>query len=492
MSDISEIETKRLKREVLVRLIKAFMTDNFAENVRLIPYDMRPKGSEVPFRCCVYKERAVLRSRTIAGLGFAMEDDDERTLLSDFAKQALTREHPEPEPLTVLQNACKGCPSSRVFVTELCQNCVDKPCMKACKFGALHNNGKRSVIDSEKCKKCGLCMNACPYHAIVKTIVPCEEACPVGAIAKGEDGLAHIDKEKCISCGKCVSACPFGAPHAKSQIIDILRNIKEGKEVIALIAPALIGHLPCKPEQIQDAFKKIGFSQVYEVAQGADITAKTEAKDFEERLEAGQAFMTTSCCAGYNELVKKHLPEIKPFVSDAKTPLYYTAELVKKQHPNAVTVFISPCFAKRREVLDNPNVNYLMNFEELGATFIAMGIEIDICEEKEFDYHSSTEAREFALSGGVARSVLAAWKGEEGAVKPVIINGLDKASIRNLKVYAKTGKCPEGNLVEIMCCPGGCIAGNACLGSLKDAFKKVKDYGAQGESLKDERKTINE
>lgn len=486
-----ELETKRIKREILVRIIKAFMSDNYEENVRLIPYDMRPKGSEVPFRCCIYKERAIIRSRTIAGLGFAMEDDDEKTLLSDFAKKSLERKHPEPEPLTVLQNACKGCPSAKVFVTELCQNCVAKPCMRACRFGAITNDGQRSVIDNEKCKKCGLCMAACPYKAIVKTIVPCEEVCPVGAIAKGEDGLAHIDSEKCISCGKCVSACPFGAPHAKSQVIDILKNIKEGKEVIALIAPALIGHLPCKPEQIQDAFLKIGFSSVYEVAQGADITAKTEAKDFQERLEEGAPFMTTSCCAGYNELVKKHLPEIKPYISDAKTPLYYTAEMVKKEHPNAITVFISPCFAKRREVLDNPNVNYLLNFEEVGAIFVALGIEIDACDEKEFNYKSSKEAREFALSGGVARSVLASWKGEVDAVKPVIIDGLDKAAIRNLRAYAKTGKCPDGNLLEIMCCSGGCIAGNACLGSLKDAFKKITDYGNKGPTLKEERPKEN-
>ena len=487
-----ELETKRIKREILIRIIKAFMSDNYAENVRLIPYEMRPKGSEVPFRCCIYKERAILRSRTIAGLGFAMEDDDEQTLLSDFAEKALTREHPEPEPLTVLQNACKGCPSAKVFVTELCQNCVAKPCMKACRFGAISNDGHRSVIDSNKCKKCGLCMAACPYRAIVKTIVPCEEACPVGAIAKGEDGLAHINNDKCISCGKCVSACPFGAPHAKSQVIDILKNIKQGKEVIALIAPALIGHLPCKPEQIQESFRKIGFSAVYEVAQGADVTAKTEAKDFQERLENGAPFMTTSCCAGYNELVKKHMPEIKPYVSDAHTPLYYTAEIVKKEHPNAVTVFISPCFAKRREVLDNSNVNYLLNFEELGAIFVAMGIEIDACDEKMFAYQSSKEAREFALTGGVARSVQAAWKGEEGAIKPVVISGLDKASIRNLKVYAKTGKCPEGNLIEVMCCPGGCIAGNACLGSLKDASKKITDYGNKSQSLETERKIKND
>ncbi|MGN0919268.1 MAG: monomeric [FeFe] hydrogenase [Alphaproteobacteria bacterium] len=483
MNNPSELETKRLKREVLVRLIKAFLSENFEENTRLIPYEMRPKFSEVPYRCCTYKERGILRARTLAGLGFSIEEDDEKTLLSTYAKQALERQHPDPNPLTVVESACHSCPSSRIYVTELCQNCVARPCMNTCRFGAISHVNGRSHIDPEKCKKCGMCMAACPYGAIVKTVVPCENVCPVGAIAKDEHGFARIDMDKCISCGKCVSACPFGAVHAKSQIIDILKNIKQGKEVIALIAPALIGHLPCTPEQIQDALKKIGFSKVYEVAQGADITTTVEAKDFKERLENGAPFMTTSCCAAYNELVKKHLPEIKPYVSDAHTPMYYTAELVKKEHPNAVTVFVSPCFAKRREALDTPNVNYLMNFEELGATLVAMGIEIDTCLEKSFDYASSKEAREFALSGGVARSVQAAWTGDKEAVKPVVVNGLDKAAIRDLRIYAKTGKCPAGNLLEIMCCPGGCIAGNACLGSLKEAFKKVKEYGEKGQSL---------
>jgi len=479
----TELETKRLKREVLVRLIKAFLSDDFSANARLIPFDMRPKYSEVPFRCCIYKERGILRARTLAGLGFSIEEDDETISLAEYAKKSLERPRPDSNPLTVVESACHSCQASRVYVTDLCQNCVARPCMNTCRFGAIsHVNGK-SVIDPEKCKKCGMCMAACPYGAIVKTVVPCENACPVGAIAKDERGFARIDTEKCISCGKCVTACPFGAVHAKSQVIDVLRRIKEGKEVIALFAPALVGHLPCTPEQIQDALLKIGFSYVYEVAQGADVTTLTEAKDFAERLAQGAPFMTTSCCAGYNELVKKHLPEIKPYVSDAHTPLYYTAEIAKKEHPDAVTVFISPCFAKRREVLDNPNVNYLLNFEELGAILIAMGIEIDTCETKEFSYQSSSEAREFALSGGVAKSVQAAWKGEPDAIKPVIINGLDKTSIRDLRLYAKNGNCPSGNLIEVMCCPGGCIAGNACMGSFKEAFKKVKDYGEKGQSI---------
>ena len=80
-----------LKKEILVDIIKAFDSDNFAENTRLIPYDMRPKGAEVPYRCCIYKERAILKDRAIAGLGFQIEEDDERKSLATYATEALER-----------------------------------------------------------------------------------------------------------------------------------------------------------------------------------------------------------------------------------------------------------------------------------------------------------------------------------------------------------------------------------------------------------------
>ena len=80
-----------LKKEILVRLIKAYLSDNFEEKTRLIPYDMRPKGMEVPYRCCVYKERAIIKDRTIAGLGFQIEEDDETVSLATYAKKAQER-----------------------------------------------------------------------------------------------------------------------------------------------------------------------------------------------------------------------------------------------------------------------------------------------------------------------------------------------------------------------------------------------------------------
>ena len=480
-------QTSHLKREILVRLIKSFLSENFEENTRLIPYDMRPKGHEVPYRCCIYKERAILRDRTVAGLGLSIEETEDSELLSELAKKSLARKEPEEHPLTVLTTACKGCVPARIYVTDLCQGCVARPCVNTCKFGAISVINGKSVIDSAKCKNCGMCAQVCPYQAIQKIIVPCENACPVGAIAKGDDGHAKIDFEKCISCGKCVAACPFGAVHEKSQIIDVLKSIKESKKsgnrkVIAMVAPAIMGQLPCTPKQLKKAIMMLGFDEVYEVAQGADVTTKTEAAEFIGRLENGAEFMTTSCCAGYNELVDKHIPEMKPFRSDTKTPMYYTAEIVKKDYPDAVTVFFSPCVAKRREALQNPNVDYVLNYEEVGAWFIALGIQVAECGESEFKAESSSEARNYAVTGGVAKAVQTLLP-EEIPAHPVVIDGLNKQSIRDLKKYAKNGLCELGNLIEVMACTGGCLGGNATVNAYKPALKQLTNYVNSSKSL---------
>ena len=475
-------ETKQLKREILVKIIRAFLSSDFEEGVRLIPYEMRPKGSEVPYRCCIYKERAILKHRTIAGLGISIEDDDEQTLLSSYAKEAIKRDMPDENTLTVLEAACKGCVPNRVFVTNLCQGCVARPCINSCNFDAISIIDGKSVIDGAKCKACMKCVNVCPYNAIVKVRVPCEDSCPVLAIPKDENGNAKIDFKKCISCGKCVNGCPFGAVHEKSQVIDILKRIKSGKKVIVMMAPAIVGQLPCTATQLHTAVKKIGFSEVYEVAQGADVTSRHEAEDFKTRMERGDEFMTTSCCAGYNELVKKHLTEILPFVSDSKTPLFYTTEIVKKEHPDSITVFFSPCVAKRKEVQQNPDIDFVISFEELAAIFIAMDIKVETCAETEFTNEASREGRNFALSGGVAKAVEALVE-DDLIIKTHHVNGLNKDSIRNLKKFANEGECQFGNLIEVMSCEGGCIAGNATINSLKPAFKKVSAYGESGKPL---------
>ena len=183
------------------------------------------------------------------------------------------------------------------------------------------------------------------------------------------------------------------------------------------------------------------------------------------------------------ELVKKHLPEIKPFVSETHTPLYYTAEYVKQTIPDAVTVFIGPCVAKRAEGDDNPNVDFVMSFEELGALFMAKKIEVSECDEAQYNVESSKQARNFGVTGGVTEAVKKALK-DERMVKPLVISGLNKETIKQLKIYAQTNSCENGcNLIEVMCCSGGCIAGNATINNVKTAQKQIKDNIADSKEI---------
>ena len=389
-------------------------------------------------------------------------------------KEALERKEISNNHLTVIDTACKGCVPSKVYVTDLCQGCVARACEKTCRFGAVSIDSGRSHIDGTKCKNCGMCISACPYNAIVRLIVPCEQACPVGAISKGENGTATINHETCVSCGKCVAACPFGAVNEKSNIIDVLKSIKSGQKVIAMLAPAIVGQFPGTVYQLRTAMIKAGFFDVYEVAQGADITTRNEAKEFGLRMQEGNPFMTTSCCAGYNSLVKKHLQEIKPFVSETKTPLFYTAKIIKEKFPDSMTVFISPCVAKRVEVHENPAINYVLNADELGAIFIGKGIEILEMEESAFNTESSKQGRNYSTTGGVAGAVMC-LSPDNIKPQPYIVNGLDKDSIKQLRQFAKNKNCPDGNLIEVMFCEGGCIGGNSTISDPKIAKKIIKN-----------------
>lgn len=482
--------TANLKREVLVKLIRAFLSENFEKNTDKIPFEMRPKDSDVPYRCCIHKERAILRSRTIATLGFAIEEDDEQKHLSEYAKEASQRENiTDKKVLTFVDTACKGCVPSRVYITNLCQGCVARHCIHSCKFGAISMKNGKAVIDGEKCKNCGMCINACHYKAIVKLHVPCEEACAVGAITKKESGVAVVDYDKCISCGHCISACPFGAIHEKSQIIDILKHIKSNKRVVAMIAPSVVGQLPCSIEQLKTGLLQAGFSSVEEVALGADLTAIHEAKDFKERMEKNDDFMTTSCCAAYKELVKKHIPEMQQFVSDTPTPMHFTAEFVKQQDPDCISVFIGPCVAKRFEGLNDDLVDYVMSFEEMGALFIALKIELANLDATAFEDPACDEGRRFGISGGVSKSVVAA-NNSDYEVQPVLINGLNKDTKRQLTNYAKKGNCPDGNLVEVMICEGGCVNGAGVINTVKATTKKINEFSDNSKKLKEKHQDI--
>lgn len=469
--------TSHIKREILVRIARLQFEGKLETGVHFIPREMTPQNS-TSFRCCIYHDREIIRMRVMARLGHSVEDYDEEKNLASYAKEALAREKPTEPMLTVLDEACNACVKSHFMVTNACQACVARPCMVNCAKKAVTISSGRAHIDSEKCVNCGICMQNCPYHAIIKIPVPCEEACPVNAITKNEFGKERIDYSKCIYCGACMRDCPFGAMMDKSQMVDVIKNIMQGKKVVALYAPAIAAQFRAKPGQLEGALLKAGFTKSFEVALGADITASKEAHEFEERMEKGAHLMTTSCCPAYVRAVQIHVPELKPCVSDTRSPMHYTAELAKKENSDYVTVFIGPCLAKRKEGLDDKYVDYVLSAEEIGALFVAKYIDIGECDAVPALTEPTSSGRNFAQSGGVAEAVKIRLKHPE-KLKSGIINGLDRTGMKLLTQYGKTAQADvysEANLVEVMACTGGCISGPSVITNPKVAALQLKKY----------------
>ena len=471
-----------MRQNVYAKVAESFLQRQFSD-LDALPEAIVPDGSS-PMRGSLERDRQVVKEQIMALLGFVPENEDVSKPLSHFSAEALKRTSAPVATVSVLPSACAACMETRLTVTEMCRGCFARPCAVNCPKKTITVDGK-AFIHQENCIKCGLCATVCPYGAINKAVVPCEDACPVGALTKDENGHEHIDPNKCISCGKCTLSCPFGAIFHNSQMIDVLNAVQNGTcPVVAMLAPAVIGQFGNDINKVIGALKKIGFADVTEVAEGADVTTTNEAAEFVERMHEGAPFMTTSCCPAWMKAAETALPEIKPFISSTGSPMYYMAEIVKKERPDCISVFVGPCLAKRLEAEKNPNVDYVLVFEELQAILAGSQIDVNTCEPVPFAKVSSAQGRIFPVSGGVAGAV-AHMVGDQADYRPEAINGLNKESIRKLKMYAAKKSAGAFNMVEVMCCESGCVGGPGCVVLPKKSAIMVDAYVKTSPDLKD-------
>lgn len=448
-----------IKNEVLYHVAKAAFEDNLDGILARLPYEILP-GSKPSFRCCVYKEREIIR---------------ERIMLAQNINPATGE--PCHNTVQIIPAACENCPIARFSVTDNCQKCMGKKCMQACKFGAISMTRDKAYIDPEKCKECGQCYNACPYNAIVDTMRPCRRACPVDAIQAGEDGRVTIDDEKCIRCGACINSCPFGAVSDSSRMLEVIDSIKGDKPIYALVAPAAEGQfgIDITMESIRNGAKKIGFKDMVDVAIGADFVSDSESKEWAEAYNEGKK-MTTSCCPAFVHMIRRHFPELADHVSTTVSPMAATARLVKAMHKDAICVFVGPCIAKKSEAgqdqdIPGENADFVLTFEEFKAMLRAKNVKLESCVMEE--QRGSVYAKRYANAGGVTNAVKQALK-EQGVETNVNVrqcNGGEEC--RKALFLMKAGKLPE-DFIEGMICEGGCVGGPGNIQPEK-MFKRERD-----------------
>ena len=472
------------RRNVFTEVARLAYTGDY-DSVDSIPYRIIP-GEIARHRNDVFLERAVVAARVKLALGMDLRPGAPREPLSQRIRDAATDQKYFEEPLVnIITFACNACPEKQVRITDSCQGCVSHPCMNVCPKDAIYlDKFKRCHIDQDKCIRCGKCYNQCPYRAISKIERPCAAACGMDAIGSDEEGRARIDYNKCVSCGQCLVNCPFGAIADKSQIFQLIHAMKQGTKVIACVAPAFVSQFGDKvtPAKLRSAMRQIGFSDVVEVAIGADLCTIEEAEDFLKKVPAEQPFMGTSCCPAWSVMAKKLFPEFKDYISMALTPMVITARMVKKQNPEAKICFIGPCAAKKLEANRKSvrsDVDYVLTFEELQGMFDAREVDPSAVEpDPEGDFTAGSAAgRGFAVGGGVAAAV-AQLIGEKEPGKTIPIEyGDGLRECRKMLMLAKVGKY-NGYLLEGMGCPGGCVAGAGTIRPVKTATNRVAAYQA--------------
>jgi len=428
-----------------------------------IPYRIIP-GEVSMYNDSVFLERAIVRERMRMAMGLSTRAASEHAPVTQGAEECIKPEkYYQPPLVNIIKFACHACPDNVVKVTDACQGCLAHPCKRVCPKGAITIKGGRSIIDEEKCIKCGKCLSVCPYGAIVRLERPCAKACGMDAISSDEYGRADIDYDKCVSCGMCLANCPFGAIADKSQIFQVIQAIKSDVPVYAAIAPAATGQFgpDFTPEKMRPAFKALGFEDVIEVAIGADLCTIAEAKDFVEEVPEKLPFMATSCCPAWSHMAKKLFPEYKNCISMALTPMVLTGRLIKHKNPNCKVAFIGPCAAKKLEASRRTirsDIDFVLTFEEVKGMFDAKEIDFKSLPDDDTMHGASGDGRGFAVSGGVASAVVNCIKEmyPEKEIKTESAEGLREC--RKLLMMAKAGKY-NGYLLEGMACPGGCVAG---------------------------------
>lgn len=470
----------QIRRDVFEEIARLAYEGGDYRRIEDIPYKIIP-GDTPRYRESVFTERAIVGERLRLAMGLSLRDVGKPAPISKgIEDSAISEKYYEPPLINVIPFACDACAEKSYTVSENCRGCLAHPCTSVCPVKAVSIIEGYSHIDQDKCIKCGRCKEACPYDAITKRERPCAAACGVDAIESDHLGRAKINPDKCVSCGMCMVSCPFAAIADKSQIFQLIRAMEEGKEVIAIVAPAFVGQFGplATPDKIKEALQILEFSTVYEVALGADMGAMAEAHHYVEKVPNELPFLLTSCCPSWSMLARKYFPDVIDSISSELTPMVATARYVKERHPDAHVTFIGPCAAKKLEASRRTvrsEVDFVITFEELMGMFVAKGIEFaDL--EKATSFHDATAAgRGYGVAGGVAGAIEACIH-EYYPDKEVKIDRAEGlANCKKLLQMAKAGK-RNGYLIEGMGCPGGCVAGAGTILPINKAAVALQNF----------------
>lgn len=279
-----------------------------------------------------------------------------------------------------------------------------------------------------------------------KNCYKCIRNCPVKAIRFSGD-QAHIIADECILCGRCFVVCPQNAKEIVSEVEKVKMMIQSGEPVIASMAPSFIANYDgVGIDAMREGLQKLGFADVEETAIGA-----TMVKTDYERLvhEKQKPVIISSACASVNLLIQKHYPEMIKYLADTLSPMQAHCRDIKRRNPEAKTVFIGPCVAKKDEAQRYPGiVDAALTFEELTEWLEKENVRL----EKKVDSNPESLARIFPTVAGILRTM----KDRDPEYEYVAVDGIDNCIAALEDVAAgHVSNC----FMEMSACKGSCVNG---------------------------------
>ena len=286
------------------------------------------------------------------------------------------------------------------------------------------------TLKKSNCKNCYKCIRHCPVKSI-----------------RFSGNQAHIINNECILCGHCFVVCPQNAKEIVDETEKAKVLLQSGAPVYVSIAPSFVANYDgVGIGAVRKALQKLGFADVEETALGATIV-KTE---YERMLrEDGRDVIITSCCHSINLLIQKYFPAELPYLADVLSPMQAHCTDIKRRHPEAKTVFIGPCVAKKDEAAYYEGiVDAVLTFEELTNWLKADGIEL----EQQMDHDEESRARFFPTTGGILKTMAQNAPG----YTYMALDGVDNciAALREIE---------QGHIhhcfIEMSACIGSCVGG---------------------------------
>ena len=301
------------------------------------------------------------------------------------------------------------------------------------------------TLKKSNCKNCYKCIRHCPVKAI-----------------RFSGNQAHIIGNECILCGHCFVVCPQNAKEIVGGTEKVRVLLQSGDPVVVSLAPSFIANYDgVGIESMRSALKELGFFDVEETAIGATIV-KTE---YERMLrEEERDIIISSCCHSVNLLIQKYFPSALGYLADVMSPMQAHCADIKRRIPNAKTVFVGPCVAKKDEAeYYDGIVDAVLTFEELTNLLKSKNIEL----QKEVDNTPESRARFFPTTGGILKTM------EEniGGYTYIALDGVENciSALKDIE-SGKVHKC----FIEMSACVGSCIGGPVM--EKYHSTSPIKDY----------------